>query len=433
MVDRGDVSSPLVLHSIEQHGGRRPNYLSLISHIEDKPLYRAIRESVRISSMAEGPGKLNRCNEWGAPRVPVLTARGGDGELHNQQKITVSNPRPAWTKAITEGIERGTCKRIRYWTGQDNDVEDLATSQDPQGPTTTKVPSRKRLRMLGPGEEPLEQLGPQRTMDQRDHTPCPSLGDRASTGNGAGLGLESGSRTQDQPAPSCQGRASTGAGAGGGLESSPRTQDPPAPSCEGKANDKGRPTTTKGGTNLTPGERTNNGDVPGTKGQTQDRTMTEAGAGARGGLESGSRTQDTPAPGTGGGARSGDQQNPIPTTHDERKTRVEEGLEVKDWTQVPIDNNLGDGAGSKVPTIDQEGPTHRTEARVTYGSTDVRLRKAAIMDQGPTQAATLRRPRGRPAGSRGSSRGAPDRSDQTRAAGCQGSQRPSRGKGSRGS
>ena len=54
-------------------------------------MYRAIRESVQISGVEDGPNKLNRCNEWGAPRVPVLIARGGDDPQGPQQK-TVSNP-----------------------------------------------------------------------------------------------------------------------------------------------------------------------------------------------------------------------------------------------------------------------------------------------------------------------------------------------------
>ena len=84
--------------------------------------------------------------------------------------------------------------------------------------------------------------------------------------------------------------------------------------------------------------------------------------------------------------------------------------------------------------VEENGPNNKIVTRVQYGSTEVRLRKTATLDQGSNQSTTPRRPRGRPAGSRGSSaRGAHDRTGLTgTTAGCQDPQRPMRGKGSRG-
>ena len=101
-VDRGDVNNPMLLHSISVHGGKRPNYLSLIDTIEPRPLYRAIRESVQISSVDPGPLRLNRCQEWEAPRIPILTATGGDGPPQRTRPDV--NLRPEWTLRVQQQI-----------------------------------------------------------------------------------------------------------------------------------------------------------------------------------------------------------------------------------------------------------------------------------------------------------------------------------------
>ena len=161
MVDRGDVASPMVIHSMERHGGARPNYLSLISCIEDKPLYRAICESVQISEMEDGPNKLNRCNEWGAPRVPVLTARGGDQDGPRVQQT--ANPRPDWTRDVMEKIQRGTVKRIKYWTKDCMDPDD----QDPQDPTELPAP-QKRPRVDSLSVDLRQEVGENRGGEEND-------------------------------------------------------------------------------------------------------------------------------------------------------------------------------------------------------------------------------------------------------------------------
>ena len=53
---------------------------------------------------------MNKCNEWGAPRVPVLAVHGGDNTTTRPGEF---NPRSEWTKTITTKIESGTLKRIK--------------------------------------------------------------------------------------------------------------------------------------------------------------------------------------------------------------------------------------------------------------------------------------------------------------------------------
>ena len=77
-----------------------------------------VRESVQISEMPEGLTRLNRCQEWGAPRVPVLSAQGGDGP---EVVLPSKNPRPEWTQRILSEIADGGCKILRYWTESEDD------------------------------------------------------------------------------------------------------------------------------------------------------------------------------------------------------------------------------------------------------------------------------------------------------------------------
>ena len=49
----GVATSPLVLHTVEEHGGIRPKVLYTVSHLEPRPLYRAVRESVLISAQPQ--------------------------------------------------------------------------------------------------------------------------------------------------------------------------------------------------------------------------------------------------------------------------------------------------------------------------------------------------------------------------------------------
>ena len=47
----GLVSAPMVQHAVEVHGGRPPNYITLVVALETSPLYRACRESIQIASI----------------------------------------------------------------------------------------------------------------------------------------------------------------------------------------------------------------------------------------------------------------------------------------------------------------------------------------------------------------------------------------------
>ena len=101
-VDKGEVSNSMVMHSLEVHGGKRPNFLSLINRIKPRPLYRAVCEAIQIAKMPAGPENINHCQEWGTPRVPILTVTGGD------MPITVPghNPRQDWTQRMLDQINK---------------------------------------------------------------------------------------------------------------------------------------------------------------------------------------------------------------------------------------------------------------------------------------------------------------------------------------
>ena len=79
-LESGLVSNPLVLHSVEVHGATKPDFLAVITHVEPRALYRVCREAVLIGNQPQGPRNMNRCSEWGSPRIPILSVRGGDGD-----------------------------------------------------------------------------------------------------------------------------------------------------------------------------------------------------------------------------------------------------------------------------------------------------------------------------------------------------------------
>ena len=103
----GVVTSPMVIHSIQEHGGIMPSLLAVIDRIEPSPLYRAARESVAISRLGMGPSNLNRCQEWGAPRVPVITLRGGGDDGSRELKEGELNERKEWTAETLGRMETG--------------------------------------------------------------------------------------------------------------------------------------------------------------------------------------------------------------------------------------------------------------------------------------------------------------------------------------
>ena len=71
----GLVTLPLVHHTLEVHCGIRPRFVATIGSLEATPLYSVVRESVNISCLPAGQGNLNRCQEWGCPRIPIITVQ----------------------------------------------------------------------------------------------------------------------------------------------------------------------------------------------------------------------------------------------------------------------------------------------------------------------------------------------------------------------
>ena len=118
-LDHGVAASPLVAHAVEVHGGRTPSFLFTIGTIEPRPPHRAVRESVEIAALPNGIENMNRCQEWGVPRVPILTVSGGDPP----QPLNAAdglNERPDWSKETMEGIREGRVKRVRLIPMTDN-------------------------------------------------------------------------------------------------------------------------------------------------------------------------------------------------------------------------------------------------------------------------------------------------------------------------
>ena len=141
-LESGLVSSPLVIHSIEEHGGELPGIHYVIQALEPSALYRAARESTMIAKQVPGPTNLNRCMEWGAPRVPVMSVTGGDAARSVQSGL--NNPNIEWTRTTMEKVESGSLKRVALWT-RDQD-------QKVQCPTMS-APSSKRQKIMSQSED----------------------------------------------------------------------------------------------------------------------------------------------------------------------------------------------------------------------------------------------------------------------------------------
>ena len=151
----------MVLHSVEQHGGSKPSFLAVISRLEPSALYRACRESVQIANLPSGLRNMNRCMEWGRPRVPILVATGGD-ENEGESGEPGRNPRPEWSAMTMEKIREKGLKRIKFWereTEENESAVDHGHGQDPeergQHPpnTSSRPPPSKRRRQNHPMRE----------------------------------------------------------------------------------------------------------------------------------------------------------------------------------------------------------------------------------------------------------------------------------------
>ena len=147
-MDKGDVANPLVLHSVECHGGSRPHFLALVNAIESQPLYRAVCEAVQIAQMPAGPQSLNKCQEWGAPWVPVLQVVGGDEDSPGP----APNLLPDWSKSTLDQNNNGQIKWIKYWDKNSDTIKEVGPEsqsrpRDPEGCQRTLQPLSPILRV----------------------------------------------------------------------------------------------------------------------------------------------------------------------------------------------------------------------------------------------------------------------------------------------
>ena len=158
-LESGSVSNPMVVHSVEHHGGKKPDFLAVVSRVEPSALYRACREAVQIANQPAGLRNINRCMEWGSPRVPVLVAEGGDPGDGGDDGVIPANPRPYWSKEMLMMIKEGTIKRVRIWTGENPDEREGSGEQERSLQPTPK--RRKRTKCQDKDKEKvLEAWGP---------------------------------------------------------------------------------------------------------------------------------------------------------------------------------------------------------------------------------------------------------------------------------
>ena len=108
----GKVASPLVMHTVEVHGGVVPRFLAVLDQVEDRAMYRLIRESIRIQDQdPESKYNLNRCQEWGSSSVlPEVQVTGGS--RWSMDVVPEENPRPDWTREMKRKIDQGVLKRV---------------------------------------------------------------------------------------------------------------------------------------------------------------------------------------------------------------------------------------------------------------------------------------------------------------------------------
>ena len=162
-INHGVVTNPMVIHSIKEHGGVQPRMTALIDQVESRPLYRTVREAVKISLLPGDSRNFNQCLEWGQPRVPVLTATGGDPESSEVIREGDRNPRREWTKQIMTEITEGRKKRVRYWTdpegGEDGESQVGETQPRLQQQQVSQQPVRAHRHQVS--QMPQEPQEPQ--------------------------------------------------------------------------------------------------------------------------------------------------------------------------------------------------------------------------------------------------------------------------------
>ena len=166
-----------MIHTIQEHGGVIPKFIHTVSSVEMRPLYRAVRESVQIAAQPQGPNNLNRCQEWGVPRVPILAVGGGD----NQREVCsgTDNPNPGWTAKIMDKVHQGSLKRVRLTHPEEQQVDQgshlhphVATNGE-TGPTIP-APLPTTLAMVpNPNQVPEVDKRPAKRLKTTGSNPCP--------------------------------------------------------------------------------------------------------------------------------------------------------------------------------------------------------------------------------------------------------------------
>ena len=144
----GVVTSPLVMHTVDVHGGETSRFLTILDCVEPKAMYRLIRESILIEAMDHSsPYNMNRCQEWGSRSIlPEVQVTGGS--RWSMEVVPEEYPNPAWTAEIKRKIEEGGVKRVVLTTTSkrlklDKEAADQHPDQDPEtpGPTGDGDPS----------------------------------------------------------------------------------------------------------------------------------------------------------------------------------------------------------------------------------------------------------------------------------------------------
>ena len=125
----------------------------MITDVEQRALYRIVRESVMIGGLPHGPQNMNRCQEWGMPRIPVISSMGGDPDadvVTPTTTIGANNPRKEWTTKVLNEVRDSGLKRIRLWLpGEEEDCQDTTKPSARSVGSCQGKQKRRRLGTLG--------------------------------------------------------------------------------------------------------------------------------------------------------------------------------------------------------------------------------------------------------------------------------------------
>ena len=66
----------------------------------------------------------NRCQEWGAPHVPILAVMRDEKGTKPKSRVGSRNPDPEWTKTILQKIKDDNLKKVHLWDPEEKEQED---------------------------------------------------------------------------------------------------------------------------------------------------------------------------------------------------------------------------------------------------------------------------------------------------------------------